>query len=149
MVVLVGLIIGAGYLFVTDAAYQPLFAILVIAYAVIVGLTLASTRSRDVVLTNRRLLYKDPATDGKAHDIPFEKILNIIPLTTTFGRMFNYGIVDIVLDDQLNIETIRGVEDHEAFCDKALKALVEHAKETRDHEKMVQREHVRQSMAKK
>ncbi len=149
MVVLVAMIVGTGYLFVTDADYQPLFAILIIAYFVIVGLTLASIPSREIILTDRRLLYKSGGAKGTSQDIPFEKILNIVPLTPTLGRAFKYGVLDIVMDDQANIETIYGVEDHEAFSEKSVKALVDHANATRDHAKSVQRQRVRESMGKK
>ncbi len=149
MLLMASLVVGVGFLFVQDAAFQSLFVLLLIAYVVIVGLTLASTPTREVILTDRRLLFKATKAEGKAYDIAFDRILNIIPRTPTLGHVFHYGFVDILLDDEVNIDTIRGVEDHDAFCEKARQALIDHANAKRDHEKIVQREKARHAMAKK
>ncbi len=129
MVFYLALIIYLGVMFIVDVRFQSVFVILTIGYFLIVLLNVLQARQTEVLMTDRRFIYKDLMT-GKSKDIPFETVLNVLPVSPWVGKLFKYGYVDLVLETQVNVERIHGVVDAHAFSDKAMQALIAHAKAT-------------------
>ncbi len=117
-----------------NPGFRAGFALGVIAYIVLLGLNIISIQKNEVVLTDRRLIFKSGKPNGVPKDYLYPTILNVLPVTPLLGRVFKYGHLDLVIEGQVNVERITGIQDHQAFADTAMKSLIDEAKkQTRHH----------------
>jgi len=94
---LVVVLVGAGVAW--QLAPEPWLLILAGVLAVVLGITvlfkLWVLRSYEHVLTNRRMIQQIGIFNKRSVDAPLDKINNVEHWQTIWGRIFNYGDVEI------------------------------------------------------
>jgi hypothetical protein len=85
------------------------FGILSLAWAWVVY------RSREFVITNRRIIQTEGVVNKRASDSSLEKINDAILTESLFGRMFGFGNLEVLTASESGIEMLRMLTDAREF----------------------------------
>jgi hypothetical protein len=72
-------------------------------------------RSKETVITNRRIIRVTGLLDKEVSDTLLEKINDILMRQTTMGRILNYGDLEIISGSESGIDTFRRIADPVGF----------------------------------
>jgi hypothetical protein len=128
------LIIFAGTVLISIAL--PIYAILIVAGGFILFLMPLATMTRDIlewtnrqyIITNRRVIQIAGIFNKKVTDSSLEKVNDVKMVQTAFGRIFDYGDVEILTASELGVNLFRRIEDPVHF-----KTSMLNAKENLEH----------------
>jgi uncharacterized membrane protein YdbT with pleckstrin-like domain len=129
MLILIALTIIAG-------AYLPEFALLIGAIGTILLLLPLSTMMRDIldwmnrqyIVTNRRVIQFSGILNKNVTDSSLVKVTDVKLEQSAFGRLFNYGDIEILTASEFGVNLFRRIEEPIIF-----KTAMLNAKERLEH----------------
>ncbi|HEY5629541.1 MAG TPA: PH domain-containing protein [Candidatus Limnocylindrales bacterium] len=72
-------------------------------------------RSREFVITNRRIIQSEGVINKKASDSSLEKINDAVLTESVFGRLFGFGDLEVLTASESGIERLRMLTDAREF----------------------------------
>jgi uncharacterized membrane protein YdbT with pleckstrin-like domain len=122
-------VVGALALVLAAVAYhvqQPVVALVLLAVAVIAGLVFFwkdfVRRANDYVLTNHRLIQESGILSRRSIDSRLDKINNVEYRQSLWGRLLNYGDVEIDTASDAGISVFRNISHPLQFRNAILAA---------------------------
>jgi uncharacterized membrane protein YdbT with pleckstrin-like domain len=123
MLILIALTIIAG-------AYLPEFALLIGAIGTILLLLPLSTMMRDIldwmnrqyIVTNRRVIQFSGILNKNVTDSSLVKVTDVKLEQSAFGRLFNYGDIEILTASEFGVNLFRRIEEPIIFKTSMLNA---------------------------
>jgi len=115
---------------VTVAVLQPQYAMLSVAIGFVIILIPVVTMTRDIlhwsnhqyIITNRRVVQLSGVIDKTVTDSSLEKVNDIKMVQTFFGRMFDFGDIEILTASELGVNKFTRIENPVEFKTAMLNA---------------------------
>ena len=115
---------------VTVAVLQPQYAMLSVAIGFVIILIPVATMTRDIlhwsnhqyIITNRRVVQLSGVIDKTVTDSSLEKVNDIKMVQTFFGRMFDFGDIEILTASELGVNKFTRIENPVEFKTALLNA---------------------------
>ena len=108
----------------------PIYAILIVVVGFILLLLPLATMTRDIldwtnrqyIITNRRVMQIAGVLNKRVIDSSLEKVNDVKMVQSAFGRVFDYGDVEILTASELGVNLFRRIEDPVHFKTSMLNA---------------------------
>jgi len=128
------LLLGGGFGFLA-AAVNPLFAlglILMLVPLITMVRDILVWTNRQYIVTNRRVIQISGILDKTVTDSSLEKVNDVKMVQSFWGRMFNYGDIQILTASELGANLFRRIGDPVRFKTAMLNAKEEMAQDRDD-----------------
>ena len=128
------LLLGGGFGFLA-AAVNPLFAlglILMLVPLITMVRDILVWTNRQYIVTNRRVIQISGILDKTVTDSSLEKVNDVKMVQSFWGRMFNYGDIQILTASELGANLFRRIGDPLRFKTAMLNAKEEMAQDRDD-----------------
>ncbi|MBN1148430.1 MAG: PH domain-containing protein [Anaerolineales bacterium] len=104
---------------VSAAIFFPPYALIIVAIGFALLLLPIATMTRDIlnytnrqyIVTNRRVMQISGVFNKNAQDSSLEKVNDVVMKQSAWGRMFDYGDIEILTASELGVNLLKQIED--------------------------------------